>query len=224
MESIIQFPDPNLAEDDGLVAVGGELSAEYLLSAYSQGLFPWFNEGEPILWWSPNPRMILYPRKFIFRKSLLQRKRNAEFSFRMDTAFKKVMNNCAQVNRKDQKGTWISPDMINAYCSLHELGYAHCVETYQEDRLVGGLYGISLGKVFFGESMFYHVRDASKLALAVLCEKLAEWDYHFIDVQQSTPHLRSLGAEDMERSKFLIMLQEALTYSSRKGKWRIEHQ
>lgn len=221
---MIQFPDPNQAEDDGLVAVGGELSADYLLSAYAQGLFPWFNEGEPILWWSPNPRMILDPRKFIFRKSLEQRQRNARFSFRMDTAYQQVMKNCAQVSRKDQKGTWISQEMIDAYSKLHELGYAHSVETYQNDRLVGGLYGISLGKVFFGESMFYQVSDASKLALGILCKKLVEWDYHFIDVQQSTGHLRSLGAEDMERSRFLVWLEEALQYATRKGKWHLEDQ
>lgn len=224
MEYEFQFPDPNLAEDDGLVAVGGELSTGCLLSAYAQGLFPWFSEGEPILWWSPNPRMVLYPDKFKKSKSLDQKIRSGNFSVRIDTNFKAIMKNCAGAKRKNQSGTWITAEMISAYQKLHDLGYAHSVETYLDDKLVGGLYGISLGRVFFGESMFHNVTDASKLALATLCDLMSEWDFLFIDVQQSTNHLKSLGAEDIERNKFLIKLNEALEYPTIKRKWTLKDQ
>ena len=219
MEYDIQFPDPNQAEDDGLVAVGGELSPEYLLSAYSQGIFPWFNEGEPILWWSPNPRMILYPPKFKRSASLKQKLRNQSFTVKFDTCFREVMQHCAEVERRNQSGTWITKDMIEAYSRLHEEGFAHSVETYHKGKLVGGLYGISLGRVFFGESMFYQVTDASKIALAALCDKLVEWEFHFIDVQQSTPHLKSLGGEDVPREEFLKQLAEALKFPAEQGRW-----
>jgi leucyl/phenylalanyl-tRNA---protein transferase len=220
MEYPIQFPDPELAENDGLVAVGGNLSVEYLLSAYSQGLFPWYNEGEPILWWCPNPRMILYPNKFITSKSLRQKIHSGNYEIRFDTDFASVISNCAIKKRNSQSGTWITTDIINAYTELHRLGYAHSVETYIDGKLVGGLYGIGLGKAFFGESMFYLARDASKLALKSLCEMLVEWDFHFIDVQQSTSHLRSLGAIDIERSKFLKMLKRALEYPTTNDMWK----
>jgi leucyl/phenylalanyl-tRNA--protein transferase len=221
MAQVIQFPDPNLAEDDGLVAVGGELTIDYLLAAYSQGLFPWYNEGEPILWWSPNPRMVLYPNNFKISDSFKQTLRTTDYSIRIDTNFRQVIRNCSTKKRKGQSGTWITNDIINAYTSLHKKGFAHSVETYTGNRLVGGLYGVSLGKAFFGESMFYLERDASKFALYKLCEMLSRWDFHFIDVQQSTKHLRSLGAVDIDRTEFLIMLKKALKYPTREGKWEL---
>jgi leucyl/phenylalanyl-tRNA---protein transferase len=220
----IQFPDPSLAEDDGLLAVGGELSAEYLLAAYSRGIFPWFSEGEPILWWSPDPRMVLNPRQFKCSKSLRQKLNSKKFTVKLDTRFKSIIQKCARAKRKQQSGTWITADMIEAYCGLHKLGFAHSVETYLDKNLVGGLYGVSLGRAFFGESMFYEVTDASKIALDALCRLLSEWDFHFIDVQQSTGHLKSLGAEDIPREVFLSRLSEALKYPTKAGKWRIENQ
>jgi leucyl/phenylalanyl-tRNA--protein transferase len=215
----IQFPDPRDAEDDGLVAVGGELSEEFLLSAYSQGIFPWFNEGEPILWWSPNPRMILSPEKFKISRSLEQTIRSKKYHLKIDTCFKDVITNCSKVSRKNQSGTWITTDMIAAYTNLHEKGYAHSIETFYNNELVGGLYGISLGKAFFGESMFYTMSDASKIALHLLCRVIIDWDYDFIDVQQSTDHLRSLGAEDINRDEFLKKLEETLKKPTKIGKW-----
>jgi leucyl/phenylalanyl-tRNA--protein transferase len=215
----IQFPDPNEAEDDGLVAVGGNLSMEFLLSAYSQGIFPWFNEGEPLLWWSPNPRMVLFPNNFRCSSSLQQSLKSQKYNIKIDEKFEDVIQNCAEVKRRGQTGTWITNDMIEAYFKLHQEGYAHSVETYKGKRLVGGLYGVSLGKAFFGESMFYKERDASKIALFHLNELMLSWDFHFIDVQQSTSHLRSLGAVDIQRKQFLFLLKNALVYSTKKGKW-----
>jgi leucyl/phenylalanyl-tRNA---protein transferase len=215
----VQFPDPNLAEDDGLVAIGGELSVEYLLSAYSQGLFPWFNEGEPVLWWSPNPRMVLFPADFIVSDSFKQTLRSGKFQIKIDTQFWEVIKNCSLKKRKGQSGTWITKDIIKAYTHLHEEGYAHSFETYKDGSLVGGLYGVSMGNAFFGESMYYLEKDASKFALFNLCKLLKEWNFNFIDVQQSTKHLKSLGAVDINRSKFLEMLKNALEYPTRKGKW-----
>jgi leucyl/phenylalanyl-tRNA---protein transferase len=215
----IQFPDPNEAEDDGLVAVGGNLTADFLIAAYAQGIFPWFNEGEPLLWWSPNPRMVLFPKDFKCSKSLQQVIKSRKFKVRIDENFEDVIRSCAEVKRPGQRGTWITKDMIKAYTHLFQEGYAHSVETYQDDILVGGLYGISLGKAFFGESMFYIKRDASKIALFHLNELLLAWDFHFIDVQQSTNHLRSLGAVDIQRKNFLDLLKLALNNPTIKGKW-----
>ncbi|MBN1950424.1 MAG: leucyl/phenylalanyl-tRNA--protein transferase [Bacteroidales bacterium] len=222
MEEMIQFPDPNLAENDGLVAVGGSLSRDYLISAYSQGLFPWFNEGEPILWWSPNPRMVLYPHRFKISSSLKQRLHSKKYFVKADTNFNRVIENCAMVSRKGQRGTWITSDMVEAYTELHIHGYAHSIETYEGDQLVGGLYGISLGRAFFGESMFYYKTDASKFALYHLSSLMQQWEYHFIDVQQSTVHLRSLGAEDLDRRRFLEELKEALKYPTKQERWKID--
>ena len=217
----IQFPDPNEAEDDGLVAIGGNLSMEFLLSAYSQGIFPWFNEGEPLLWWSPDPRMVLFPKDFKCSNSLRQTLKSQKYTIRIDENFEDVIHSCAEIKRKGQSGTWITRDMIRAYSSLHKEGYAHCVETYCENRLVGGLYGVSLGKAFFGESMFYKERDASKIALFYLNELMLSWDFHFIDAQQSTHHLRSLGAVDVPRENFLNLLKKALAYPSVNKKWSL---
>ncbi len=216
----IQFPDPNLAEDEGLVAIGGELTIDYLISAYSQGLFPWFSEDEPILWWSPNPRMVLYPDDFKIYDSFKQTLNAGKFKLRIDENFESVIRNCAEIKRKGQAGTWITNAIIDAYINLHNSGYAHSFETWYNDKLVGGLYGVSLGKAFFGESMFHQITDASKFALYELCRLLKKWQFHFIDVQQSTSHLKSLGAIDIERKEFLIMLGEALKYPTITGKWK----
>lgn len=219
MKSLIQFPDPNQADDEGLVAAGGELSEDFLLSAYSQGIFPWFGEEDPILWWSPNPRLVLYPSDFKISKSFQQLIRSNKYSIRIDISFEKVINNCASVPRPDQAGTWITKEMINAYIELHKLGYAHSFETWFKGELVGGLYGVSLGKAFFGESMFFKERDASKYALYHLVEWCINHDFDFIDAQQSTNHMKSLGAVEVQRSDFLLQLKKSLQNSSVIGKW-----
>jgi leucyl/phenylalanyl-tRNA---protein transferase len=220
----IVFPDPNLADEDGLLAVGGSLSAEFLIAAYSQGLFPWFNDGEPILWWSPDPRMVLFPKEFVCSASLLQKIRSRRFFVKTDENFDAVIRNCAEIGREGQQGTWITNEIIEAYSNLHNIGIAHSVETYLDGDLVGGLYGVSLGKAFFGESMFHKVSDASKVALYYLSKLLIQWDFHFIDVQQSTKHLKSLGARDLPREEFLKLLKESLKYPAIKDKWKHEFQ
>lgn len=218
----ILFPDPNQAEDDGLVAVGGSLTSDFLLAAYSQGIFPWFNEGEPILWWSPNPRMVLFPEKFKRSKSLLQTLRSGKFNVCTDTNFEAVIRHCSSVKRPGQQGSWITEDMIGAYLHMHEEGWAHSFEVYLNDSLIGGLYGISLGNAFFGESMFYFERDASKVALYYLVQVAIDWKFMFIDAQQSTSHLKSLGAEEITRKKFLELLKISLEHETRKGKWDLK--
>jgi leucyl/phenylalanyl-tRNA---protein transferase len=217
----IQFPDPNQSDDEGLIAVGGDLSKEFLLAAYSQGLFPWFNEGDPILWWSPNPRMILYPQKFKCSKSLRQVLNRQKFKIKIDTNFVQVIESCANTKRTREQGTWITKDMQKAYINLYNEGYAHSVETYLDGELVGGLYGVSLGKAFFGESMFYTVDNASKVALYHLVELMKKWDYWFIDVQQSTKHLKSVGAEEIDREIFLNTLKDCLKHKTKKGHWKM---
>ncbi len=215
----IVFPHPDLADGQGLLAVGGDLSPERLLFAYENGIFPWFSDGDPILWWSPDPRMILYPDDFKISKSLRQTIRNAGFEVRFDTAFEKVITNCAKVPRTGENGTWITSEMKEAYIELHKLGYAHSVETYHKGKLAGGLYGVSLGKAFFGESMFHIERDASKVALFYLIEKVKKWNFHFIDAQMETAHLKSLGAVTVPRHDFLKMLKEAVGHPTKRGKW-----
>jgi leucyl/phenylalanyl-tRNA--protein transferase len=215
----IRFPDPSLSDKDGLLAYGGDLSSERLLLAYANGIYPWFTEDSPILWWSPDPRMILIPGEFKKSRSLAQTIRRGNFEISFDEDFKSVIKNCAEGSRRDEAGTWITPEMISAYVNLHEMGYAHSVETYMNGKLAGGLYGISLGKAFFGESMFHLERDASKVALSALVDRCLEWDFHFIDAQQRTEHLRSLGAKPIARSSFLEMLAGALKYPTLSGKW-----
>ena len=219
LDDEIRFPDPAHAEKDGLLAVGGDLSPERLILAYSLGIFPWFNDDSPIMWWTPDPRMILIPDELKISKSLSQSIRNKHFDVRFDTDFISVIRACASAMRKHEDGTWITPEMIAAYSALHELGYAHSVETYLEERLVGGLYGISLGRAFFGESMFFVERDASKVALAKLAQRLSDWGFYFIDVQQQTRHLRSLGARTVPRTDFNEMLKEAMKFPTVSGKW-----
>lgn len=216
-----QFPDPRTADADGLLAVGGDLSIESLIAAYSRGIFPWYEEDSPILWWSPDPRLILHPGKFRISGSLNQQVRNNKFRVKTDSAFEEVIRNCATVRRDGQRGTWITQDMMQAYIRLHHAGYAHSFEAWHNERLVGGLYGVSLGRAFFGESMFYLITDASKVALYYLVEWAKHNDFHFIDAQQSTPHLKSLGAEEVPRIRFLEMLAKSLDYPTIKGTWKI---
>jgi len=215
----IIFPPPHLAED-GLLAVGGDLSRERLLLAYGNGIFPWYSEEQPLLWWSPDPRMIITPGGFHCSRSLRRTLKQAVFTLTMDTAFAEVINACAEVPRLGQDGTWITPEMREAYVDLHEAGYAHSVECWREGRLAGGLYGVSLGAAFFGESMFSLASDASKAALARLVWQLEAWGIRLVDCQTTTPHLKRMGGREVPRAVFLNMLRKAMTHPTRQGKWR----
>lgn len=216
---MIEFPDPRLADDDGLIAQGGELTPEYLLSAYCKGIYPWFCEDEPILWWSPNPRMVLFPKNFKLRKSLRQVINKATFELRIDTAFREVITSCSSIARPGQDETWITKDIIEGYMKLHQLGYAHSFESYYNDELVGGLYGISIGNCFFGESMFFTQANASKVAFYYLVQFALKNNFAFIDAQQPTGHLESLGAEPIPRTRFLELLEISLQNETLCGKW-----
>ncbi len=215
----IVFPNPRLARSDGLLAVGGDLTRERLLLAYRRGIFPWFSAGEPILWWSPNPRLLLFPGRMHVSRSLARTLRRGRFTFTMDRAFPRVMELCGKLREEEGPGTWITPDMLEAYTGLHAAGLAHSVETWEAGELVGGLYGVSLGRCFFGESMFHLSPDASKAALAALSGQLAQWGFHFIDCQMITPHLLSLGAMPVARNDFLTLLEHSLSLPDRRGKW-----
>lgn len=208
-EEII-FPSPELARKDGLLAIGGDLSQERLLKAYSMGIFPWYTEDSPILWWSPDPRLIVVPEEVKVSKSLRKIINKGIFKVTTNTAFEKVIRSCSEVDRKGQEGTWITEEMIEAYIRLHGSGYAHSVESWHEGELVGGLYGIILGKAFFGESMFSNMSNASKVAFVWLVEKLRELGFKLIDCQVTTGHLISLGAREVTRKEFLEMLRDAL--------------
>jgi leucyl/phenylalanyl-tRNA--protein transferase len=209
-EDEIVFPKPELAEADGLLAVGGDLSPLRLLTAYSLGIFPWFNEDNPILWWSLDPRLLCFPREITFSKSLLKRIKRNEFDVKIDTDFRKVMEVCASIPRNGQKGTWITPQIIDSYTQLHQMGYAHSFETYKENRLVGGLYGVSLGAMFSGESMFHLETDASKVAFYYLIQFAIKHHFHFIDCQQVTSHMLSMGGRAVARKEFLVLLDKSL--------------
>ncbi|HLD23213.1 MAG TPA: leucyl/phenylalanyl-tRNA--protein transferase [Sulfuricurvum sp.] len=203
----LSFPNPLIhASEEGIVAYGGDLSPSRLMLAYRSGIFPWYSAKDPILWWSPDPRLILELDDFKLTRSL--RKKIPQFDIRFDTAFSEVIRECSSAPRRGQRGSWIVPEMIEAYETLHALGYAHSVEAYQEGVLVGGLYGVSVGGVFCGESMFAKVSDASKVAFAVLVEHLREWGFDFIDCQVPTEHLKSLGAKEVSRELFLRRLEE----------------
>ncbi len=215
----LTFPDPELANDIGLLAVGGDLSIKRLLLAYSNGIFPWYSEDDPIMWWSPDPRMVLFPEKLKISKSLRQILKSKNYEVRFDSNFEDVIENCSKTMRKGQDGTWITEEMKDAYIRLHESGYAHSAETYINGKLAGGLYGVSLGRAFFGESMFYKKSDASKIAFCFLVERVKEWDFHFIDTQVETQHLKSLGAINVSRKEFLTLLNKTLNYPTIKGKW-----
>ena len=216
------FPPPDYADPSGLIAVGGDLSHERLLEAYRVGIFPWYSDDQPILWWSPDPRFVLELNDFKPSRSLRRSLRRNIFQVTFDRYFEEVITACAAVPREGQSGTWITPEMRDAYIDLHGLGYAHSVETWYANKLVGGLYGVSLGKAFFGESMFHYKTDASKVALAILVEKLKSWGFHFIDSQMTTDHMQRLGAKEMSRRIFLKKLQSAMRHSTKRGKWRVD--
>ena len=216
----VPFPPVELAETepDGLLAVGGDLSPTRLLNAYRHGIFPWYSEGQPLLWWSPDPRLVLYPERIHISRSLGKTLRNKPFTCSFDRDFEGVIRACA-APRRDQEGTWITGAMDAAYCELHRLGHAHSVEVWQEGQLAGGLYGIAIGRVFFGESMFSRRRDASKVALVHLARQLAAWDYRLIDCQVYTAHLASLGAEEIERALFCRELARWCNLPAPKADW-----
>jgi leucyl/phenylalanyl-tRNA--protein transferase len=201
------FPDVNLAED-GLLAVGGDLSMERLLLAYKSGIFPWYNEDEPILWWSPNPRFVLIPNELKISKSMKLLIKRQVFKVTENQCFEEVMRVCGEMPREGQDGTWINEEMVSAYVELHKNGYAHSVEVWEEDKLVGGFYGVLLGKVFFGESMFYKVSNASKYGFIVFVEKLKSLGVELIDCQVPTTHLASLGARNIQRDEFVALLSK----------------
>jgi len=203
---------------NGLLCAGASLSPERIVDAYSRGIFPWFSEGDPILWWSPDPRMVLFPEELKVSRSLRKTLARGTYETRFDTAFRAVMRECA-APREGQGGTWISPQMVEAYTELHARGFAHSVESWQEGELVGGLYGVSLGGVFFGESMFARAPDASKVALARLVERLRAADYRVIDCQQATAHLASLGAREVPRAAFAQLLRESIQYPPSAERW-----
>jgi leucyl/phenylalanyl-tRNA--protein transferase len=216
------FPPPDYADPSGLLAVGGDLTKERLLEAYRLGIFPWYSDDQPILWWSPDPRLVLDLKDFGISRSLRKTLKKGVFQVTFDHAFEQVIQACAVVPRAAQNGTWITEEMQEAYINLHGLGYAHSVESWFGGKLAGGLYGVSLGKAFFGESMFHLKTDASKVALATLVEKLKSWDFHFIDSQMTTEHMVRLGAKELPRRIFLKRLQSALRHPTRRGRWHID--
>ncbi len=213
------FPPPYLAREDGLLAFGGDLSVERLLLAYEQGIFPWYTEEDPILWWSPDPRLVLVPKEFHTSKRLARIIRQGVFSVTFDTDFEKVITACSSPRSGQDVGTWIVPEMIEAYIRLHEEGYAHSVECWQQGELVGGLYGVSLGKIFFGESMFSKVSNSSKVAFAHLAQLLRKWDFSAIDCQVKTGHLKSLGAKEIPGFRFTNLLDKNSDGPTRRGRW-----
>lgn len=219
----IYFPNPRYASAEGLLASGGDLSAERILFAYQNGIFPWYSEGEPVLWWSPDPRFVLFPKEIKISKSMKQVFKKQTFTLTFDKSFEQVIRNCASTPRKGQAGTWLVKEMIQAYIRLHELGFAHSVETWEGDKLVGGLYGLSLGKCFFGESMFSHQSNASKAALIFLAENLLKKGFELIDCQAETSHLATMGAKFIPRDEFLDFLDRNKDEPTLQGNWgRIE--
>ncbi len=207
-EDQIVFPDPSLAEEDGLIAIGGDLSVYRLVEAYSLGFFPWYNEGQEILWWHPKDRMVLFPEDLKIAKSMRPYFNQSKFQLSSNQCFEEVITACAEVERKDQEGTWISPDMKEAYIKLNELGIAHSIEVFEGNELVGGLYGIALGRIFFGESMFARRKNASKFAFISLVRILKEKNFMLVDCQQETDHLASLGARTIKQEEFVNYLAE----------------
>jgi len=213
------FPPPYLAREDGLLAIGGDLSVERLLLAYGQGIFPWYTEEDPILWWAPDPRLVLEPKKFHLSKRLDRIIRQGSFHVTFDTAFEQVIRACAVPRQGKEQGTWLVPEMIDAYIRFHAAGYAHSVECWQGETLVGGLYGVALGRVFFGESMFSRVSNSSKVALAHLVKLLRQWQFDLIDCQMTTSHLLSLGAREMPGYEFYNRLEKHAMLPGHKGAW-----
>jgi leucyl/phenylalanyl-tRNA---protein transferase len=221
--SDLRFPPVDLSTPEGLLAVGGDLRPERLLEAYRHGIFPWYSDDQPILWWSPDPRAVLFPDKLHISRSLKRSLRPGLFQVTLDRCFRDVMQHCAGPRPQyPDGGTWITVEMLEAYTKLYELGYAHSVETWQEGQLVGGLYGVALGGAFFAESMFTKVDDASKVALVFLVRQLQVWGFRIIDCQQSSPHITALGAESIPRRDFLDHLTTALALPDRHGHWQFD--
>lgn len=210
-----------LREPNGLLAASGSLGVARLVSAYRRGIFPWYSEGQPVLWWSPDPRMVLFPDEFRLPRSLAKRLRRRDYEIRTDSAFAAVMQGCA-MPRDGAAGTWITPRMIEAYCELHRGGLAHSVETWLDGELVGGLYGVAIGRMFFGESMFTRIADASKIALAHLVHQLRRWQFGMIDCQMNTDHLARFGAREIPREAFSRKLTELVNYPSTAAVWQFD--
>jgi leucyl/phenylalanyl-tRNA---protein transferase len=224
LDATTPFPPPEsaLREPNGLLAAGGDLSPRRLVDAYAKGIFPWFSPGEPILWWSPDPRMVLFPADLKVSRSLRKTLKKSDYEVRADTAFREVMQNCA-TPRDGQPGTWISPAIIAAYTELHQQGIAHSIETWADGKLVGGLYGIALGRMFYGESMFSHASDASKIAFVHLVRQVERWGFGMIDCQMKTAHLATLGAREIPRAEFGKNLAELVNLAEITGPWRFDN-
>ncbi|MCC6144710.1 MAG: leucyl/phenylalanyl-tRNA--protein transferase [Candidatus Hydrogenedentes bacterium] len=221
LSDALVFPPPDLAEE-GLLAVGGDLSVERLLLAYEMGIFPWYSEGEPILWWSPDPRMVIRPKHLHISHRFARTLRQGRFRVTLDRAFPLVIRHCATTPRPGQRGTWITPEMEAAYVRLHEAGYAHSAECWQGDRLVGGIYGVSLGAIFFGESMFSQVSDGSKVAITRLLQQMDRWHMPLLDCQVANPHLRRLGGVELPRAAFLDEIHRLQQAPTRCGRWTLD--
>jgi len=213
------FPPPHFSEGDGLLAVGGDLSPKRLLKAYYMGIFPWYSEPDPILWWSPDPRLVLFPPELKVARRLRRTIRSGTFMITMDTAFEQVIKSCAETPRRHEQGTWITPEMVNAYRRLHHRGFAHSVEAWQDGCLAGGLYGVAIGRCFFGESMFSRLSNASKVAFVSLVEYLHERKFNLIDCQVTTGHLKRFGAREIPREQFLKILKREREKPSLRGPW-----
>jgi len=218
----IAFPPPDHADPSGLLAVGGDLSPERLLLAYAMGIFPWFDADQPLLWHSPDPRLVLAPSELTVSRDLRRTLNRCEFEVTLDTAFGEVIRSCAEAPRKEDAGTWITAEMVDAYRRLHDLGFAHSAEAWQGGELVAGLYGVSLGGCFFGESMFTRRSDASKVAFVKLTRQLEAWEFDLIDCQIHTDHLARFGAESWSRPRFLKALDASLARPTRRGRWSFE--
>lgn len=217
------FPDVSLAleEPNGLLAMGGDLNPARLIAAYRHGIFPWYSEDQPILWWSPNPRAVLFPKSIHISRSLRKSIRRGIYRLTLDSAFRHVIEACAQP-RRDGAGTWITHDIINAYCALHDMGLAHSVEAWRGDELVGGLYGVAIGRMFFGESMFSRADNASKVAIIGLAQQLDAWGYAVIDCQVASAHVTSLGAIDIDRTEFVALLNKWCVIAGQPAPWRFD--
>ncbi|MCC6523823.1 MAG: leucyl/phenylalanyl-tRNA--protein transferase [Polyangiaceae bacterium] len=222
LDERIVFPPPHLADPSGVLAVGGDLEPRRVLLAYASGIFPWPAEGMPLLWHSPDPRFVLEAHALHVPRSLQKTLRRRSFDLSLDTAFRAVIEACAREPRPGQRGTWITDEMVEAYVRLHELGFAHSAEAWREGRLVGGLYGVSLGGAFFGESMFAAAPDASKAAFVVLVAQLARWGLELVDCQVHTDHLERFGARHWPRERYLAALRHALERATRRGPWRFD--
>ncbi|MCP4671312.1 MAG: leucyl/phenylalanyl-tRNA--protein transferase [Desulfobacula sp.] len=217
----LDFPPAYFARSDGLLCVGGDLTPQRLILAYERGIFPWFSESEPLLWWSPDPRLVLFPGNIHISKSLKKKIKRSLFDIKIDNAFEETIRSCALVRKDRDEGTWIIPEMVSAYTKLHGLGYAHSIEAWQDNKLVGGLYGVCIGGSFFGESMFSFVNDASKIALVVLANLLKKNKFDLIDCQVTTQHLLDMGACEIPRAVFLNIIKKSVKRKMDKNLWNL---